>query len=149
MKAECLNGEASDKSRRLAAEAAPAGGRFADHQMKGCGPVLDIEIRERTTTNELLLCATTLIEGEGEHLGGSEAVANEALNFVAAKRLVTVTSESHQLRIGVPALERREGLGGVWAQRYVFAHEDRLVSADPAMALRSNHAVTVYDRPDA
>jgi hypothetical protein len=37
----------------------------------------------------------------------------------------------------------------VWAQRDVLAHEDRLVSADPSLSLRSDHAATVYDRPDA
>ena len=149
MQAEGLKGEASNESCRLAAEAATTCGGFADHQVKGGGPVLDIEIRERATTNELLLGADTFIEREREHLGGREAVANEAFNLVAAERLVAVTSESHQLRIGVPALKRREGFHGMWAQRYMFAHEDRLVSADCSLALRSNHAVTVYDRHDA
>jgi len=149
MQAEGFKSEASDESCRLAAQVATTCAGFADHQVKGGGPVLDIEIRERATTNELLLRAGTFIEREREHLGGREAVANEAFNLVPAERLVTVTSKSHQLRVGVPTLERREGLGGMWAQRYMFAHEDRLVPADCSLALRSNHAVTVYDRPDA
>ena len=132
MQAEGLKGESSNESCGLAAETATTGGRFADHQMKGGGSVLDIKIRERTTTDELLLRAVTFIEGEGEHLGGSEAVANETFNFIAAERLVAVTSESHKFRVGIPALERREGFGGVRAQRKVLAHEDRLVSADPS-----------------
>ncbi len=149
METEGLKGESSNESCRLTAEAAPAGGRFADHQMKGGGTVLDIEIRQRAAANEAFLRADPFVEGEGEHLGGGEAVTNEALHLVAAERLVAVTGESHQLRVGIPALECWEGLGGVWAQRNVLAHEDRLVSADPSLALRSDHAVTVYDRPDA
>lgn len=117
--------------------------------MKGGGTVFDIEICQRAATNEALFRADSFIEGEGEHLGGGEAIANEALHLVATQRLVAVTSKSHKVRVGIPALERREGFGGVWAQRNVLAHEDRLVSADPSLSLRSNHAVTVYDRPDA
>jgi hypothetical protein len=149
MQAKRLKSEASDKSCRLAAETATTGGWFANHQMKGGGPVLDIEIRECATTNELLLRANTLIEGKREHLGGREAVANQALNLVTGERLVAMARETNELGVGVPALECWQGVGGVWAQRNVLAHEDRLVSADPALSLRSDHAVTVYDRPDA
>ena len=149
MEAKGLKGESSNESRRLAAEATPTSGRFADHQVKAGSTILNVEIRQRAATNEAFFRADTFVEGEGKHLGGGEAIANEALHLVAAQRLVAVTSESHKFRVGIPALERREGLGGVWAQRNVLAHEDRLVSADPSLSLRSNHAVTVYDRPDA
>ena len=149
MQAEGLKGEASDKSGCLAAEAAPADGRLADHQMKGGGTVLDIEIRQRAATDEMLFRADSFIEGEGEHLGGGEAVANQALNLVTGERLIAMARETNELGVGVPALECWQGVGGVWAQRNVLAHEDRLVSADPALSLRSDHAVTVYDRPDA
>jgi hypothetical protein len=37
----------------------------------------------------------------------------------------------------------------VRAQRDALAHENRLVPADCSLALRSDHAVTVYDRLDA
>jgi hypothetical protein len=130
MQAECLKGEPRDESRRLAAETAPAGGRLADHQVKrGCA-ILNIKIRQRTTANQLLGGADTFIEGEGEHLGGGESVANEALYLVAGERLVAMTGEAYELWVGIPTLERGEGLGAVWAQRNVLAHEDRLMSAD-------------------
>ena len=117
--------------------------------MEACSAILNVKVRQRATADEVFFRADPFIEGEGEHLGGGEAIANEALHLVATQRLVAVTGESHQLRVGIPALECWEGLGGVWAQRNVLAHEDRLVSADPSLALRSDHAVTVYDRPDA
>ena len=98
--------------------------------MKGGGTVLDIEIRQRTATNEAFFRADSFIEGEGEHLGGGESVANEALYLVAGERLVAVTGEAYELGVGIPALECWEGIGGVWAQRNVLAHEDCLVSAD-------------------
>jgi hypothetical protein len=34
-------------------------------------------------------------------------------------------------------------------QRDTLAHEDRLMSADCTLALRSDHAITVYDRLNA
>ena len=83
----------------------------------------------------MLFCTDAFIEGKREHLGGSESVTNKALHLVAAERLVAVTSESYEFRVGIPTLERWEGLGGVWAQRHVLAHEDRLVSADPTLVL--------------
>ena len=149
MQAEGLKGELSNESCRLAAEAATAGGRFADHQVEGCASVLNIKVCQRAATDEALFCADAFIEGKREHLGGGEAFTNETLHLVTAERMITVTSESYELGVGIPAFERREGLGGVRAQRNVLAHEDRLVSADPSLSLRSNHAVTVYDRPDA
>ena len=130
MQAEGLKGESSNESCRLTAEAAPAGGRFADHQMKGGGTVLDIEIRQRAAANEAFLRADPFVEGEGEHLGSGEALAYQALDLVTGERLVAMTGEAHQLRIGIPALECWEGIGGVWAQRDVLAHEDCLMSAD-------------------
>jgi hypothetical protein len=130
MEAEGLKGESSNESRSLTAEAAPAGGRFADHQMKSGGAILDIKIRQRAAANQLFVSADAFIEGEGEHLGGGEAVTNEALHLVAAERLVAVTGEAYELGVGIPALERWEGLGGVWTQGNVLAHEDCLVSAD-------------------
>jgi len=130
MQAECLKGESRDESRRLAAETAPAGGRLADHQVKrGCA-ILNIKIRQRAAANQLLGGANTFIEGEGEHLGGGESVANEAFYLVAGERLVAMTGEAYELWVGIPALERWEGIGGVWAQRNVLAHEDCLMSAD-------------------
>ena len=78
----------------------------------------------------MLSRTNTFVEGEGEHLGGGEALTNEALNLVAGERLVAVTGESHELWVGIPALECREGIGGVRTQRDALAHEDRLVSAD-------------------
>ena len=98
--------------------------------MERCSAILDIEIRQRAAANEAFLCADAFVEGEGEHLGSGEALANQALNLVTGERLVAVTGEAHQLRIGVPALECWEGIGAVWAQRDVLAHEDRLMSAD-------------------
>ena len=130
MQAERLKGESRDKSRGLTAEAASASGRFADHQVEACSTILIIEIRQRAAANQLLGSADTFIEGEGEHLGGGESIANEALYLVAGERLVAMTGEPHQLWIGIPALERWEGIGGVWAQRNVLAHEDCLMSAD-------------------
>jgi hypothetical protein len=83
-----------------------------------------------------MFCGTdTFIEGEGEHLGGGEAVTHQALHLIAGERLVAVTGEAHELRIGIPAFEGWEGIGGVWAQRHVLAHEYRLVSADRSMGL--------------
>jgi hypothetical protein len=41
-----------------------------------------------------------------------------------------VAGEAYELWVGVPALECWEGIGGVWAQRDVLAHEDCLMSAD-------------------
>ena len=149
MEPECFKGELRNKSRRLAAEPAPASGRLTNHQVKACRAILNIEIGQGAAANELLSRANTFVEGEGEHLGGGEAVANQALNLVAGERLVAVTGEAHQLRIGIPTFQGWEGFGGVRAQRYPLAHEDRLVSADCSLALRSDHAVTVYDRLDA
>jgi len=117
--------------------------------MERCSAILDIEIRQRAAANELFRCADPLVEGKREHLGSSEAVTNEALHLVAAERLVAMTSKTHQLRVGVPTLQRGEGFAGVWTQRNVLTHEDRLVAADCSLALRSDHAITVYDRPDA
>jgi len=97
----------------------------------------------------MLFRADSFIEGEGEHLGGGEALANQALHLVTGERLIAMARETYELGVGIPALERWQGVGGVWAQRDVLAHEDRLVSADPSLSLRSDHAVTVYDRPDA
>jgi hypothetical protein len=37
----------------------------------------------------------------------------------------------------------------VRTQRNALAHEDRLMSADCALVIRSGHAATVYDRPNA
>lgn len=130
MQAERLKGEASNEACRLAAKAAAAGGRFADHQVEACSTILNVKVRQRATADEVFFRADPFVEGEGEHLGGGEAVANEALHLVAAERLVPVTSEAHQLRVGIPALERREGPYGVRPQRDALAHEDRLMSAD-------------------
>ncbi len=98
--------------------------------MERCSAILDIEIRQRAAANEAFLCADAFVEGEGEHLGSGEALANQALNLVTGERLVAVTGEAHELWVGIPTLERGEGLGAVWAQRDVLAHEDRLMSAD-------------------
>jgi hypothetical protein len=92
--------------------------------------ILDIEICQRAAANEAFLCADTFIEGEGEHLGGGESVANEALYLVARERLIAMARKAYELGVGIPALERWEGLGAVWAQRDVLAHEDCLMSAD-------------------
>lgn len=97
----------------------------------------------------MFLRAYPFVKGEGEHLGGGEAVANQALHFVAAERLVAMSGEAHQFGIGIPALECWEGLDGVRPQRDALAHEDRLMSADCTMSLRSHHAITVYDRLNA
>jgi hypothetical protein len=117
--------------------------------MEACGTILNIKVRQRATADEVFLRPDPFVEGEGEHLGGGEAVANQALHLVAAERLVAVTGESHELRVGIPALECREGLDGVRPQRDTLAHEDRLMSADCTLALRSDHAITVYDRLNA
>lgn len=98
--------------------------------MKGRSAVLNIEIRQCAAANQLFVSTDTFVEGEGEHLGGGEAIANQTFHLVASERLVAVTGEAHQLWIGVPALERWEGIGGVWAQRDTLAHEDCLMSAD-------------------
>ena len=98
--------------------------------MKGGSTIFNIEIRQRAAATQLLGGADSFIEGEGEHLGGGESVANEAFYLVAGKRLVAMTGEAYELWVGIPALERWEGIGGVWAQRNVLAHEDCLMSAD-------------------
>lgn len=97
----------------------------------------------------MLFRADSFIEGEGEHLGGGEALANQALHLVTGERLIAMARETYELGVGIPALECGERRSGVWAQRNTLAHEDRLVSADPSLSLRSDHAATVYDRPDA
>ena len=130
MKAKRLKGEASNEPCCLTAKAAAAGGWLADHQMERCSAVLDIEVCQRAAANEAFLCADPFVEGEGEHLGGGEALANQALNLVTGERLVAVTGKAYQLWVGIPALERGEGLGAVWAQCDVLAHEDSLMSAD-------------------
>jgi hypothetical protein len=135
VQSEGFKGKSSNESCRLAAKAATAGGRFADHQMKGGGTVLYIEIRQRAATNEALFYTDSFIEGKRQHLGGGESITNKAFHLVAAERLVAVTSEPYEFRIGIPTLKRWEGLGGVWAQRHVLAQEDRLVSADPTLVL--------------
>jgi hypothetical protein len=96
---------------------------------RGCA-ILNIKIRQRAAANEAFLCADPFVEGEGEHLGGGEALANQALNLVTGEGLVAMTGEAYELWVGIPALERWEGIGGVWAQRNVLAHEDCLMSAD-------------------
>jgi hypothetical protein len=63
-------------------------------------------------------------------LGGGESVANEALYLFTSERLVAMTGEAYELGVGIPALECWEGIGAVWAQRDVLAHEDCLMSAD-------------------
>ena len=98
--------------------------------MKGRSAVLNIEIRQCAATDQLFVSADTFVEGEGEHLGGGEAIANEAFYLVAGERLIAVAGEAYELWVGVPALERWKGIGGVWAQRDVLAHEDCLMSAD-------------------
>jgi hypothetical protein len=98
--------------------------------MERCSAILDIEIRQRAAANEMFCRANTFVEGEGEHLGGGEAIANQAFHLVASERLVAVTGEAHQLRIGIPTFQGWEGFGGMWAQRDVLAHEDCLMSAD-------------------
>lgn len=98
--------------------------------MKGRSAVLNIEIRQCAAANQLFVSTDTFVEGEGEHLRGAEALADHALHLIAGEWLVAVTGEAHQLWIGVPALERWEGIGGVWAQRDTLAHEDCLMSAD-------------------
>lgn len=98
--------------------------------MKGRSAVFNIEIRQCAAANQLFVSANPFVEGEGEHLGGGEALADHALHLIAGEWLVAVTGEAHQLRIGIPALERWEGIGGVWAQRDTLAHEDCLMSAD-------------------
>jgi len=130
MKSKSLKGESRDETRCLTAKTASAGGRFSDHQVKGGSTVLNVEIRQRAAANEMFCRANTFVEGEGEHLGGGETVANEALHLVAGERLVAVTRQAHELAVGIPALQCWEGLGGVWAQRDVLAHENRLMSAD-------------------
>ena len=50
---------------RPAFEAATARRRFADHQVKGCAAVPDVEIRERAAADEPLRCVDTLVEGKG------------------------------------------------------------------------------------
>ena len=130
MQTQRLKGELCDESCGLAAEPTPARGRLTDHQVEACSAILDIEIRQRAAANKLFSRPNTFVEGEGEHLGSGEALANQALNLVTGERLVAVTGEAHQLRIGVPALECWEGIGAVWAQRDVLAHEDCLMSAD-------------------
>ena len=117
--------------------------------MERCSAIFDVEVCQRAAANEAFLCADAFIEGEGEHLGSGEALANQALNLVTGERLVAVTGKAYQLRVGIPALERGEGLGAVWAQCDVLAHEDRFMSADCTLALLSDHAVTVYDRLNA
>jgi len=149
MEPECFKGELRNESRRLAAETASASGRLTNHQVEACRAILNIEIGQGAAANELLSRANTFVEGKGEHLGGGEAFTNQALNLVAGERLVAVAGEAYELWVGVPALERWEGIGGVRAQRDALAHENRLVPADCSLALRSDHAVTVYDRLDA
>ena len=130
MEAEGLKGELCDESCSLAAKTAAARGWLADHQVEACSTILNIEICQRAAADKLFSRPNTFVEGEGEHLGSGEALANQALNLVTGERLVAVTGEAHQLRIGVPALECWEGIGAVWAQRDVLAHEDCLMSAD-------------------
>ena len=130
MKAKGLKGELGDESRRLTAKTAAASGRLADHQVEACSPILNIKICQRAAANQLFVSADTFVEGEGEHLGGGEAIANEAFYLVAGEWLIAVTGEAYELWVGVPALERWKGIGGVWAQRDVLAHEDCLMSAD-------------------
>jgi hypothetical protein len=149
MEAKRLKGELGNESRRLTAKTAAASGRLTDHQVEACSPILNIEICQCAAANEMFCRANTFVEGEGEHLGGGEAIANQAFHLVASERLVAVTGESHELRVGIPALECREGLDGVRPQRDALAHEDRLMSADCTLALRSDHAITVYDRLNA
>ena len=98
--------------------------------MKSGSAILNIEIRQRAAANQLFVGADTFVEGKGEHLGGGESVANQALYLVAHERLIAMARKAYELGVGVPALERREGRDGVWAQRHVFAHEDCLMSAD-------------------
>jgi hypothetical protein len=98
--------------------------------VKGGSTILNVEIRQRAATNQLLGSTDAFVEGEGEHLGGGEALANKALNLVAGKRLIAMAGEAYELWVSVPALECWEGIGGVWAQRDALAHEDCLMSAD-------------------
>ena len=130
MEAEGLKGELGNESRRLTAKTAAASGRLTDHQVEACSPILNVEICQCAAANEMFCRANTFVEGEGEHLGGGEAIANQAFHLVASERLVAVTGEAHQLRIGIPTFQGWEGFGGMWAQRDVLAHEDCLVSAD-------------------
>jgi hypothetical protein len=60
-----------------------------------------------------------------------------------------VASESNQFGIGIPALERRERLGGMGAQHHVLTQQHNLMSTDCSLALRSDHGATVYDRHNA
>ena len=130
MKPKRLKGELGNESRRLAAEAAATSGRLADHQVEARSAILNIKICQCAATDQLFVSADTFVEGEGEHLGGGEAIANEAFYLVAGERLIAVAGEAYELWVGVPALERWKGIGGVWAQRDVLAHEDCLMSAD-------------------
>jgi hypothetical protein len=98
--------------------------------VEACSAILNIKICQCAASNELLSRTNTLVEGEGEHLGGGEAIANQAFHLIAGEWLVAVTGEAYELWVGVPALECWEGIGGVWAQRDVLAHEDCLMSAD-------------------
>jgi len=130
MEAKRLKGELGNESRRLTAKTAAASGRLTDHQVEACSPILNIEICQCAAANEMFCRPNTFVEGEGEHLGGGEAIANQAFHLVASERLVAVTGEAHQLRIGIPTFQGWEGFGGMWAQRDVLAHEDCLMSAD-------------------
>ena len=130
MKAKRLKGELGNETCCLAAKTAAASGRLADHQMKRRSAILDVEVCQRAAANEAFFRADPFVEGEGEHLGSGEALAYQALDLVTGERLVAVTGEAHELWVGIPTLERGEGLGAVWAQRNVLAHEDRLMSAD-------------------
>jgi hypothetical protein len=98
--------------------------------VEACSTILNVKVRQCAAANEMFCRANTFVEGEGEHLGGGEAIANQALNLVTGERLVAVTGEAHQLRIGIPTFQGWEGFGGMWAQRDVLAHEDCLMSAD-------------------
>ena len=149
MEPKSLKGESRDQARRFAAKAASASVRLADHQVEACSAVLDIKIRERSAADKLLGRTDTFVEGEGEHLGGGEAVTNQPLHLVAGEWLIAMARETHKLRVGIPALERWERVGGVWTQCDASSHEDRLMSADSSLGIRSDHAATVYDRPDA
>ncbi|MFM2193971.1 MAG: hypothetical protein RLZZ460_641 [Chloroflexota bacterium] len=149
MESKSLKGKSRDEARCLSAESTAASRRLADHQVKGCRAILDIEIRERAAADEFLVQPNAFVKGEGEHLGGGEALADQPLHLVAAERFAAMAREAHQFRIGIPAFEGWQGIGGVWAQRDALAHEDRLVSAEHSLGIRSDHAATVYDRPDA
>ena len=99
-----LKGKPGDEFCCLAPETASAGGRFADHQVKGRSTILDVKICKRAAANQLLIGTDTFIQGECEHLGCREALAYQAFNLFATEWLVAMAGEAYKLRVGVPTL---------------------------------------------